>query len=119
MIGESLSRLTNDYFVATLHRVVRFFAPLLSFSPFLQTRLSTPTRFSVPFFLSARGSTRLLSIEEIAALSHLPERPLIEDASDIIGNFLWEMTKRANSSPSTTHAIEARLAHSRAQHKES
>jgi len=80
IVGETLSRITNDYFLSTVHRVV---AP--KYVP----------RFSCPFFISAKQDTILDTIyigeSKIFGPSVGELKPPIDPIS-----FMWECIKKPN-----------------------
>jgi len=84
IVGETLSRITNDYFVSTLHRVV---AP-----SHLQAR------FSCPYFLSAAKNIILNNNIPIGCNSIMENTPLTPIE---VGNFLWQCTTTPNHTEGT------------------
>jgi len=86
IVGETLSRLTNDYFIGTLHRVV---APKVK------------SRFSCPYFISAKQEAILdysafVGEEKIFG-------PIIGDLKPAIDpiSFMWECIKKDNYNEET------------------
>jgi len=134
LIGESLSQLSNDTFVPTLHRVVRASWPCLSsvaresFFIFSQKQLKEDSRFSVPFFLSARRGALLdprvpSALADPCIRAPFGHRLLVHsdtaggDKDGVqakanlleVGSFLWEQTKRASAAPATVASTLHRL----------
>eukprot|EP01124_Arcella_intermedia_P006827 TRINITY_DN14121_c0_g1_i2.p1 TRINITY_DN14121_c0_g1~~TRINITY_DN14121_c0_g1_i2.p1 ORF type:complete len:322 (-),score=59.69 TRINITY_DN14121_c0_g1_i2:46-1011(-) len=102
LVGETLSWITNDYFVSSLHRVV---AP------------NKTARFSCPFFLSAQKNkildpSRYMGQGKIFGTIKSNQNPNNDqnmtkmDQTDTVtpielGNFLWECTQKPNETHET------------------
>lgn len=97
LVGESLSYLTNDDLLPTLHRVVRSLH--LPFPLHSKGQLQNEDRFSVPFFLSVKPGTEMRP--QMSSEEKLRE-------FDAVENFLWKQTKIANNAPSSVESILSR-----------
>jgi len=86
IIGESLSRITNDYYLSTVHRVI--------------TPKQGP-RFSCPFFISAKQDA-ILDYTNYVGESKI-FGPIIGDMKPPIDpiSFMWECIKKNNHTEET------------------